>query len=100
MNQAGDCPQVSQSTDPSDTEGLQPGAADGWTTMVLVEFAHGWGSSGTSWLLAPTRSGLQSTTSAPTARGCLVLIFRGIILSLWNEVLCKESSHFLCLCWR
>lgn len=42
----GDHPQACQPTDPHDTKALQPRAADGWTTTVLVAFASGWGSSG------------------------------------------------------
>lgn len=67
-----------------------PGQQTDGPAAVLVAFANGWGSSGTQ--------GLQSTASAPAARGCLVLIFKGIILSLWNEVLHEEAPGFLCLC--
>lgn len=58
------------------------------------------GSSKEPHILVPAHSCLQSTVSAPAARGCLVLILKGITKSLWNKVLYEEAPGFLCLCWR
>lgn len=77
-----DCPQAWQPNNPLDTKAQQSRAAGRWTPIVqwhLPTAGTAVGSSKEPQLLVPAYSCLQSTVSAPAARGCLVLIFKDII---------------------